>query len=167
MKVIFLDIDGVLNASGTRARAPSGCIGLDEDKILRLKHIIDKTHAKVVLTSTWKTEWFKTPIKEDLPADGQYLERRLEGCGIKIFDKTIDSAWARRGQGILDWINKFPNQIESFIMLDDEQFDYASVGIIDRLVKTRYLPLNKDDTDLGLQDWHIEKAVKILNDCKS
>lgn len=28
MKVIFLDVDGVLNFTGTEARAPGGCLGL-------------------------------------------------------------------------------------------------------------------------------------------
>ena len=57
MKVIFLDIDGVLNYATTAARAPCGCIGIAEPAVRNLKKIIDATGAKIVLTSTWKSEW--------------------------------------------------------------------------------------------------------------
>ena len=61
MKIIFLDIDGVLNAfndfdemflefqlTGVKK------VVIDINKVLRLKEIIDKTGAKIVLISSWK-----------------------------------------------------------------------------------------------------------------
>ena len=60
MKVIFLDIDGVLNANedfGGRSKPnPSihGILGITTTRLNRLKQIIDKTDAKIVLTSSWK-----------------------------------------------------------------------------------------------------------------
>ena len=39
MKVIFLDIDGVLNDAYTDAKSPNGFIGLDDNKIECLKEI--------------------------------------------------------------------------------------------------------------------------------
>ena len=55
MKVIFLDIDGVLNNEYSKTRAPSGVIGIDGDKVKRLRKIVESTGAKLVLTSSWKT----------------------------------------------------------------------------------------------------------------
>ena len=60
MKIIFLDIDGVLNYRGCKSKSPSGCYGIEQDKVKLLKNIVEQTNAKLVLTSTWKTDWYKT-----------------------------------------------------------------------------------------------------------
>lgn len=49
-KVIFLDIDGVLNTSYTKYRDEV----LDDFRLDYLAKIVNKTHAKIVLTSTWR-----------------------------------------------------------------------------------------------------------------
>lgn len=57
MKVIFLDVDGVLNNDGYFERTKNekqNRIELDDENIKCLKEIIDLTGAKVVVTSTWK-----------------------------------------------------------------------------------------------------------------
>ena len=54
MKVIFLDIDGVLNEDTTPTRTQSCALFIDQEKLLRLKRIIDATQAKIVLSSTWR-----------------------------------------------------------------------------------------------------------------
>ena len=41
MKVIFLDVDGCLNCNSTKAVTPSGCVGVADKYIKRLKKIID------------------------------------------------------------------------------------------------------------------------------
>lgn len=49
-KVIFLDIDGVLNTSYTKYRDEV----LDDFRLDYLAKIVNKTRAKIVLTSTWR-----------------------------------------------------------------------------------------------------------------
>ena len=39
MKLIFLDIDGVLNCAISKSRC-FGCLGIDDDKVKRLKTIV-------------------------------------------------------------------------------------------------------------------------------
>lgn len=163
MKLLFLDVDGVLNCTETRVKAPSGCIGLDDDKCERLGKIIHETHALVVLTSTWKTDWFRHPFISDLPKDGQYLEKKLFEHGVLIYDKTEDATWAQRAEGILDFIKNCEDEVEAFVILDDEfTLDYARMGLDKHHVKTFYSKKNPE-TLLGLQDYHVEKAVNILN----
>ena len=45
MKVIFLDIDGVLNCSKSKSSC-LGCTGIDDIKVKRLKRIIEKYKEK-------------------------------------------------------------------------------------------------------------------------
>lgn len=54
MKLIFLDIDGVLNYEGYERFTRMGTRFVDPVLIKRLKKIIDRTGAKVVLSSTWR-----------------------------------------------------------------------------------------------------------------
>ena len=167
MKAIFLDIDGVLNSIETKVKAPSGCIGIDADKCERLAKIVQQTGAFVVLTSTWKTDWFRSAFINDLPKDGQYLEKTLLEHNILIYDKTTDTSWSQRAEGILDFINNCDQTVESFVILDDEfTLDYARCGLDKYHVKT-YYSKKDSNTLLGLQDYHVEKAVNILNDRKS
>lgn len=155
MKIIFLDIDGVLNQRGSKSRSPSGCLGIDSDKLDKLKQIVNETNAKIVLTSTWKTDWFKTEFKDELPRDGAYLEKKFRERGIYILDKTEEPSWAERGIGVISYIEKYKENVESFVVLDDESFDFESVGISDRFVHTSF--------ETGLLSEHVEKSIKILN----
>lgn len=155
MKIIFLDIDGVLNYRGCKARSATGCLGIEEEKVKLLQDLVGRTDACVILTSTWKTDWFRTQYIEDLPKDGQYLMRQLGEYRIFILDKTEDPSWAQRGQGILDFIENSKYNVEQFVILDDESFDFTELGLDNRFVKTSF-------TD-GLLPEHVEKAVCILN----
>ena len=60
MKVLFLDVDGVLNRCGKSAQ------GLEEDKVALLKQIVAATGCRIVLSSTWrKTQHQRERIEED------------------------------------------------------------------------------------------------------
>jgi len=152
MKIIFLDVDGVLNSNDTEDSFKC-FIGLDCSGIKLLREIVDATRSEIVLVSTWKIGWQKdNKSRQDSLAD--YLDKRLAEEGLKILDKTEGSV-ADRGAGIVDWLSKHP--VESWIVLDDEIFpDYEECGIMPRLVKTSFY-------DGGLKDKHVELAIKILN----
>lgn len=155
MKIIFLDIDGVLNYIGCKSRC-QGCYGIEDDKLELLKKIVDSTSAKIVLTSTWKSDWENTDCIEDLNASGQYMVSKFKKHGLSILAKTIDEEWSKRGRGIIDFINHFPANIESFVILDDESFDFALVGIDDKFVHTNFHAN-------GLTEENVSHAIRILN----
>lgn len=53
MKVIFLDVDGVLNSQQLFEKCEDDqLISVDEDNIKNLKTIVDATGAKIVLSSS-------------------------------------------------------------------------------------------------------------------
>ena len=153
MKVIFLDIDGVLNCRSTTEYCGLW-VGLDGDKLQRLRRIVEATQAEIVLTSTWKDDWYKNEKdKQDQLAN--YLDEKLRTVGLQILDKTEDR-WFDRGAGILRWMEE--RSVEAFVILDDEPFDYVELGLMDRLIQTV-----ESADDGGLQEEHVQRAIEILN----
>ena len=157
MKVVFLDIDGVLNCNSTTNRV-LGYDFVDDDKVDRLKHIIDETGAKVVLSSTWREGWydFDNGRAETISADlFVALERRLLESGIEMIDKTpmFRGHLSVRGQEIKHWIEHCDEDIEAFVILED--WESLAPYNDDNIVWT-------DDYD-GLTDQDAEAAIKILN----
>jgi len=86
MKVIFLDIDGVLNSEKFLENNKNQAI--DRNSVGILKNIIDKTGALIVMSSGWRL-WFDYNM---LPQDGysQCLYEILCVFNIKLFGKTPD-----------------------------------------------------------------------------
>ena len=156
MKIIFLDVDGVLNCQNSKSNC-YGIMGIDDDKVIRLRKIVECTDAKIVLISTWKTNWQKLH-KDEQGYMADYLDRKLKRQRLAIMDKTDDYI-AMRGEGIDQWLKG--RNVESFVILDDEEFDYAKTGIIDRLIKTEFYNDNG-----GLQEEHIQIAINKLNGVK-
>lgn len=155
MKVIFLDIDGVLNNAFSKSKSATGCKGIDDDKLNLLKQIVDGTGAKIVLTSTWKVDWYRGEY-DDLPSDGRYMVDKFKEVGLYIFDKTDDVSWSARGKGVLKYLTKF--NIEQFCIIDDEMFDFVDCELTPHLVKTVFYSLNG-----GLNEEHVTQAINILN----
>ena len=150
-KIIFLDIDGVLNCNGSDT-INGVLLGVDDDKLVRLKEIISSTGAKIVLCSSWKSYWQKYD-KSEQGELGEYLDDRFAEHEICITDKTIDKGH-NRGEGIANYI--LEHDIKSWIVIDDEVFsDYETYGILPHLIKTAFW-------DGGLQDNHVNQAIEKL-----
>ena len=55
MKIIFLDVDGVLNSQDLLERCGEDkLVPIDEENIRCLKEIVDETGAEIVLSSSWR-----------------------------------------------------------------------------------------------------------------
>ena len=158
MKVIFLDVDGVLNDATTKD-VINGYIGLDESKIDGLKKIIDATNADIVLSSSWRLN----KDKNNIYYDGMYdeLEKRLREKGIVILDCTVDTGDDYyRGKQIKLWLdhNKDLN-ITDYVIIDDVFFDDFDKELSTHFVNTHYYFENG-----GLDDKSkIDRAIQILN----
>lgn len=161
MKVIFLDIDGVLNC----ATSKSFCIdddgrvikGVDSDKVKRLAKIVEATGAEIVLSSDWKDGWNKYYISSK-PSHAKYLDNHLYKKGrLTIKDKTPSTnkgSWFR-GEEILTYL-RLHQDIENYVILDDTFFeDFDNKNIIDHLIITDY--------KYGLTDENVKQAIEILN----
>ena len=160
MKIIFLDIDGVLNEEKSRSRC-LGYRGIDDKKVENLAKIVKATGAKIVLISTWKDDWRKTD-KTHQGMMANYLDKKLKKQGLTILDKTesVDKASGfhlSRGEGILEYLST--HTVEKYVILDDYQFDYDGCGLTENYVKT-------DEQKGGLTDELSQKAIEILNGAK-
>ena len=156
MKVIFLDIDGVLNDNFTQSKI-FGYDFVDDDKVERLKTIIDATGAKVVLSSTWRDGWYDWDNGRKTMSSEMFieLEKKLRDFGIELFDKTpmFKGHLSVRGQEIRYWLEHQTEEIESFVILEDWEnlFPYND----DNIVWT--------DIDEGLTEECMELAIDKLN----
>ena len=118
--VVFLDVDGVLNAKRSCVQAPSGIyVGVDDARIAILSNSMKQTGADgVVLTTTWKN------MRED-DEDYTYLVKFLERYEITILGKTKDERVTRREEGIQKYLESHP-EVEDFIILDDQHFGFEN-----------------------------------------
>lgn len=156
MKVIFLDIDGVLNNVGSKSRC-CGYIGIDNNKVKLLRHIIESTGAQIILSSSWREKWYPVD-KSACDKMAKYMDKKLAKEGLYILDKT-DNFHGMRGREIHDFLDKHP-EIDKWIVLDDVVFnDFEEFGILEHLVNTEYY-----SSVGGLTEKHVELAIKILTD---
>ena len=142
--IVFLDCDGVINDMSTKERADDTIfMGADDEKIARLKQIVDMMDADIVLTTTWKTE-------PDMLA---YLRRKLAAFDLAYVDMTVDHK-RNRGEGIYNYLQS--HDIDRWIVLDDVVFkDFKKYGIINHLIKTSFY-------FGGLRDKHVKQVQGYL-----
>jgi len=114
IKVIFLDVDGVLNSSHTTRKTASGYTFIGNRQLKNLKRIISETGAKVVLSSDWRYE------RDDPVYNSDFLELRheLQQNGIQLYDFTPELPTAHRGAEINKWL-KAHEEVGNFVILDD------------------------------------------------
>lgn len=150
IKIIFLDIDGVLvtlrsfrkfKVSGSRAKA-------DPDCVAALNKITEATGAVFVISSTWRYFGIMQ-VKESLASWG------VTGKTISITPRFDDQPQEfRRSAEIAYWLNTNERyDVESYIILDDEQDDGTPT---ERFVKTVF--------EDGLTMQHAEMAIQLLHD---
>ena len=150
MKVVFLDIDGVLNSEDYVYSYREYGIAIDPTRMVLLKQIIDETNAKIVLSTSWREHWEKTP--NECGKIGLQINNIFSQYNLEILDKTPNLR-TRREQEIWYWLNKHP-QVKNFVVLDDM---FLCAEFLDgHFIKTS----NHFD---GLDEADVEKAIGILN----
>lgn len=172
MKVIFLDIDGVLVHSNYKNQETKN---IDESKIKLLKKIIEETSAKIVLTSNWRTPYIENGKIYRQP-EYYTLSSLLKKYGIDIYDQTplhklkflqtedlqkldkpiksrFDPITTRAGE-IFTYLET-NKEIQSFIIIDDEDSEWEYFDLDKNLIKTNY-------HDKGLKEEHIRQIIEIL-----
>lgn len=102
-RVLFLDVDGVLNSHKTGGR-----YALKKNCLRRLQRIVEETSCEIVLSSTWRRDEYAF----------KRLCKVLSYRGISILDKTIYIPSGPRGLEIEEWLHRNPT--EKYAILDDD-----------------------------------------------
>ncbi len=167
IKVIFLDVDGVLVSSRgicceysendeTLIHAeefdnvPEGVyFPIEKACISQLRRIVSTVHGtKIVISSAWRES-------DEMMAFLESAIKREIGCDI-IIGKTpiLGSLFGGRGAEINMYLES-NEAIEAFVILDDDHEDsfYAN-GLYDRFVKT--------NIDCGLDSAGADHAIRLL-----
>lgn len=150
MRVIFLDIDGVVNCWDTKERAPSRVIGVEQRLIAHIKKIIDATGAKIVLSSTWRKDWAFDLLDGK---DWIYLRDEFAKQGLYFLDYTPSRRDSHRGEEIKEWLESTDYEVSSYVVIDDEMYDIWELHE-DHMVQTSYGD--------GITPEAVDMAIKIL-----
>ena len=158
-KIIFLDIDGVLNVIPQGYDEFGGIF--HEHFVENLKWIIDETAAKIVISSSWRLSGLEYCRK-------MWSTRKLPGeiidmtpCeGINLKRGTLEGD--DRGYEIQHWLDN--NEVENYVILDDDKD--MLVSQMNNFVLTSNNPDHDESIDgygYGLTKECAQMAINILN----
>lgn len=168
MKIIFLDIDGVLVTRkgmeyNMRLREQGHDLEymiheiFDEQAVSNLMHVIDCTGARIVISSTWRLLYSLDELKEHFAAHGIPAEYIID-ITPNLDTKQQSGIWLskERGHEIQRWLDiqgfKSNFWVKSFVILDD---DADMAHLLPRLVSLEF--------ETGLTEQCAEETIKLLN----
>lgn len=125
MKLIFLDIDGVLNNeqwySSGKAQIAYLLTGendikaynFDPDNWKWIEKLIQDTDAKIVLSSSWRSFSLEKTIEDFTGTAFELLVKYMVGVTPYSFER-------HRGKEIQHYLDNCTEQIESYVIFDDD-----------------------------------------------
>lgn len=154
MKVVFLDVDGVLNFAGAPCEPPnSKLLGVCQERLRILKDIIDATGAVIVVSSTWRLH----------PQSREQLCSRLATVGLEVHDWTVelDHGNAERHQEIRHWMEG--KDVTAFAVLDDDHDAFFEERPEVNFRTFFQIEGVEDKSQFGLTDAIRDKVIAHLN----
>lgn len=150
-KLLFLDVDGVLNNAGIIRQ--HGHLGLGCKQLSLLKVITAATCCEIVLASTWRL------LDEHRDALKAAFEEHLIPHWI---DVTPDLGYVKRCDEILSWLVGY-DQPSRVVILDDD----ADAALVKYPPRVQELLFVKTDFNDGLTLDHAEAVLEFMKeDCK-
>jgi hypothetical protein len=160
MKVIFLDIDGVLNSCRYLMEGPAledRMFDLDKndparminpDAVNLLMEVLHETDAKIVISSSWR---YMFDTFEELKA-----------CMLRAgIDQVIDATPILRDERwkeVADWLEQHKDKVTNYAIIDDS---FGELGPLnkEKFVRTRWAT--------GITQEHVTHLITILNSNQS
>ena len=161
-KVIFLNIDGVLNPKWWERKIPADRFGcaFDPKTVSCLATIIKETNAEIVVSSSWKLMGLQT-------LQDMWKERKLPGNIIDITpnymsdelllnagmsDSDIDILDIR-GIEIKGWLVLHGADVSNYVIIDD----------MDDILSEQQSHFVQTDPEFGITNDDVKKVVHLLN----
>lgn len=154
MRIVFLDIDGVLNYP----RIWGQSAGPDPEQAIcgiltkRVSAMVEATDAYVVICSTWRRGYSLARLQQLLAL------RNFENATTRIVDVTPVLNRPRQDE-IVAWLDDHPD-VTHFVILDD---DTAEDGRWDKVIDHWVKP----EWGTGISEKEIEQARQILQGHRS
>ena len=146
MKVVFLDIDGVLNNDKTTEQVKidgGNYTGLDARLVMMFRLWLDeRPDVKVVLSSTWRK--YKDAVQA------------IEAAPIPLWDMTRELK-TMRGREVAMWLRDHVNEVDAWAILDD----------VDGFLTYQRSHWVKTDPRVGLSQSDLDELDVILGTSKS
>lgn len=152
MKVIFLDIDGVLNGHEYDPKAES-CL-IKKECIDNLSKVLTFVDVYIVISSAWRYMISRNAMSI---SGFEYMLRTHGLAGIKgrIIGITREDrdqcSQTERGVEIEEWLQAHPD-VTSYLVIDDNDFG----------ISTKSHPFLKTDEKTGLTIADADKAIQML-----
>lgn len=149
-RIIFLDIDGVLNSQDWFCSDDPnrGKGNFDPIAINRLNWVIEETDAKIVLSTSWRNDPKIFDTFKQVGVNGEISGK------TDYFATGINYLY--RGNEILKWCNEHDDKIISYVIIDDDEDMLFTQK--DNFVHTDYIH--------GFTEMDARKAIKILLNTK-
>ena len=142
MKVIFLDIDGVLNQENWML---NGTPWVDEEKMSLISKLCKKTGAGIVLSTNWRDIWDE-PLYLSNKNNGIYIAHKL----FKKYKLNVIGTTPVMGPREVEILLTLENlDIEKYVVIDDMELHIPN-----------FVQTNKK---VGFTQADYEKALSILN----
>ena len=139
-RILFLDFDDVLNTAQTLERGEL----FEQANVQTLNAILDRTDAKIVITSTWRLGATRKELEELLVNAGVHAAKRVVGSTRFLEERS-------RGAEIQDWLSRTRMKVADYVILDNRNDMDACLC---QLVRT--------DPRCGLSPGQVERVVSLL-----
>jgi hypothetical protein len=185
MKVIFLDIDGVLNGYNKWTllgwqivsklklkvfkdlyKTITDPTGIHERRVKLLAVLVHATKAKVVLSSSRRNAFWNVPYEEQ-SKDIKKLTDLFNKYKIDVIGITPKIPDSKRDFEIIKWLAEHTKDVSNFVILDDENTFMRAFWDDERFIQTSSVPKGtmikgRAEEDTGLKKQHVIEAIRVL-----
>ena len=158
-KVLFLDIDGVLNTCWWDRKTPVDKYGyaFDPNAVANLRRIVEETGASIVISSSWKCMGLSQ--MEEM-WDVRNLPGKIVGITPNsvsdelLVNADIDSIelFHIRGEEIKEWLTRHGKHVSHYVIIDD----------MDNMLPEQQAHFVHTNPEVGITEENAVQAITIL-----
>jgi len=162
IKVIFLDIDGVLNPKWWERKKPADRFGcaFAPKTISCLAKIVKETKAEIVISSSWKLMGLQT-------LQDMWKERKLPGNIIDITPNYMSDELllnAGMSDSDIDGLDIRGIEIKGWLVLHgDDVSNYVIIDDMDDILSEQQTHFVQTDPEFGITNDDVKRVVHLLN----
>lgn len=159
-KVIFLDIDGVLNPKWWERKKPADRFGcaFAPKTVSCLAKIVKETDAEIVISSSWKDMGL-------VELQNMWRERNMPGKIVDITpDYMSDELLLKKDSSNMDYLYERGSEIQGWLLLHGSDVSrYVIIYDMDDIFPEQQSHFVQTDPEVGITNDDVKKVVHLLN----